>query len=108
MAKEVLIKCDIDGTVGATTHRVTVDEKVLVIDLSEASFAKLERALAPFYKVGSVTVRTSNGVDAELAQIREWLVANGHSPAPKGRISQAHMDLYHAAHPETPPETPAS
>jgi hypothetical protein len=99
MAKQITILCDMDGSPDATTHRVSVDDRVLMIDLSEASFAKLERVLAPFFKAGTVTVKASNG-EGELQAIRQWALANGHQVSPRGRISQHVMDAYAATHPE--------
>lgn len=107
MAKQITLLCDLDGSPGAETHKVVLDDQTLMIDLSEASFAKLTKALAPFFKAGTVTVRTTNGVDAELAEIRAWANANGHDVATKGRIPQAVMDAYAAAHPEPAPAAPA-
>lgn len=111
MAKQVTVLCDLDGSPGAETHKLVLDETVLMIDLSEASLAKLQKALTPFMKAGTVTVKANgSGADAELAAIRDWANANGHPVAVKGRIPQNVVDAYNQAHPEpTPaPAEPAS
>lgn len=98
MSKSVTIHCDLDGSAGAETHKVVLDETVLVIDLSEASYEKLKKVLAPFMKVGTVSTK-ANGVDTELAQIRAWAASQGITVAPKGRVAADVVAQYEAAHP---------
>lgn len=106
MAKEYIVKDDIDGSAGAETHKLSLDGNTVTIDLAKGNFDKLSKALEPFFKAGTVTVKANgNGGDSELTAIREWATANGHQVAAKGRISQDVVDAYHKANPA--PAAPA-
>ncbi len=75
--------------------------------------AELEAAKAALREAGGKTPATPRTAERpagrrpdpnrreQLAAIRTWAAANGHTVAPLGRIPQTVVDAYAAAHPET-------
>lgn len=114
-----------DGT-DKITVRKYIGYENLEVDLGPASFAKLERALAPFVKAarpaaapagsggGSAARKTGKGVpNPDLAdwnrRVRDWLNNSPETPVkknedvpPKGRIKAVWEAAYVEAHPEDP------
>lgn len=116
MAQKVIVELvdDLDGTPikdgkGGTVS-FALGKKSYDIDLSDANLAKLEEALAPFVNAArpspgatgtaarrgtSRSVRKVSGVD--LAAVREWARANGHTVSERGRVPAAVLEAYAAA-----------
>jgi len=106
---EVQLVDDLDG--GAADESVTfaLDGATYEIDLSKKHAAKLRAALKPFVdaaqKVSTATrhrvavrgqrepARTDR---AQNQAIREWALRKGLDVSPRGRISRAVVDQYHA------------
>jgi len=91
MAKEYFVRDDLDGTPGAETHKLTLDERSISIDLSSENYEKLTQALEPYFNAG--TERTQNST-SDTAKVRAWLRANGHEISDKGRIPEDKLALY--------------
>jgi hypothetical protein len=102
---------DIDGSVlevgeGETVH-FSVNGTSYEIDLSSAHAEELRQALEPYISAGrragsSSATRTAStrkrpGRNPEVAAIRSWANANGHSLSERGRIPAAVVEAYHAA-----------
>lgn len=93
----------------------SLQEAYYQMDLSEDSFAKLEKLLQPWVdKAVEVDApqaepepprrgRRSGGQPArtdkeQLQAMREWLRGEGHDVSDRGRIAGHLQELYHAAH----------
>lgn len=104
MAKQTIITDDLDNTQGAATRTFTVGIKTYEIDLTDANFEKLEKALSPFIAAARVVktdkiehikqLRRQSRQD--LTEIREWAKANGLAVSDRGRIPNDVMDAYDA------------
>jgi len=74
------------------------------LDLSDASNAKFEEALAPFIKAGrkisssSVRAPRNRSTSEDLTAIREWAKRAGMQVSDRGRVSAAIREAYDAAH----------
>lgn len=89
--------------------RLTVDRKTWELWLSDSNRQKVLDQVAKwtlnedplsvteFSKLRK-TKPAAKSDPQQLAAIREWANAHGHDVAPKGRIAQAIVDEYHAAH----------
>lgn len=103
---------DIDGTVlesgeGETVH-FSLNGVAYEIDLTAAHAADLTSALEPFIAAGrrahaasafrSTPTRKRSQRDPEVAAIREWANAHGHSVSERGRIPLTVVEAYRAAH----------
>jgi hypothetical protein len=107
VAKETYTRLidDLDGGEAAETVAFALDGYTYEIDLSAKNAAKLRNALATYIENGSrVSSRAaSRGGPARRSQadrdqnqaIREWAERKGYEVAPRGRIKQAIVDLYH-------------
>lgn len=111
MAKETITKLidDIDGGEAHETVRFGLDGHTYEIDLSTKNANKLRNALAPYVEHGTrlgravvagraVAARGRGGAVAEREQnkaIRAWAKRKGLDVAPRGRIKQEIIDLYH-------------
>lgn len=100
---------DIDGTVldhgeGSTVH-FSIDGTAYEIDLTDAHAEELRGALAPYVNAGRRLGRGSSAArkprsssSRDLADVRSWAAANGHSVSDRGRVPQVVLDAYDAAH----------
>lgn len=103
---------DIDGTVldhgvGSTIH-FSLDGTAYEIDLTDDHAADLRDALAPFIAAGrrlgrggtaaSPAARKRSEPGRDLAAVRAWASANGHTVSDRGRVPQVVLDAYDAAH----------
>ena len=112
MAREmkVILTDDIDGSEAAETVRFALDQGTYEIELSSENAEKLRAALAPYIAKGRRVAATQRaggsrprrGAGAQNsnlnAKIREWAKEQGKKVSERGRISQAIIDEYHAAH----------
>lgn len=112
MARKIIEQLvdDIDGTVlepgSGETVTFSLDRRSYEADLSDVNANALRDALAPYVavarKTGSPTRATSrrssvvpSGVD--LAAVRAWAKANGHTVSDRGRVSAKVLAAYEAA-----------
>jgi len=115
MAKktQVLLIDDIDGGKADETVKFAIDGDAYEIDLSAAHAKELRDALVKFQEAGTRLGRYSLGtgrgpvraatprpaVDrTQNKAIREWAEAVGKRVSPRGRIPQAIVEEYQAAH----------
>lgn len=117
MAQKVIVELvdDLDGTPivdgAGGTVRFALGNKSYDIDLTDDNLATLEEVLAPFIaaarvssvsapggarRAGARSARKSSGVD--LAAVRAWARANGHTVSERGRVSASILEAYAAAH----------
>ena len=93
---------DMDGSEGASTHTLALDGTTYELELGDKNFAKLEKALEPFFAVARKQGRAPRGRKTTggptPSQIREWAEANGHEVSPRGRIAAPIREAYDAAH----------
>ena len=102
---------DIDGSVlevgeGETVH-FSVNGTSYEIDLSSAHAEELRQAFEPYISAGrragssgaprAASARKRPGRNPEVAAIRSWANANGHSLSERGRIPAAVVEAYNAA-----------
>lgn len=94
MAKITYLQDDFDGTIDDTvaSRKVMLEEGTLTIDLSEANYALMMNALAPFIEKGEWTVRETGNDENTL--IREWARENGKEVSRRGRLSQDLVSEY--------------
>lgn len=95
MAVVSKIVCDVDQAEGAETHKLTLDDQTVTVDLCEACTSKLGKVVAPYFEKGSV--RTPNG-SGETAKIRSWAQANGFDVSDKGKIAGDVLAAFYKAH----------
>jgi Lsr2 len=100
---------DLDGGKAERTVTFAVDGSSYEIDLSKKNAAAFAKALKPYVEAarkirrspgktaarGSARHRRHDGTD--LAAVREWARANGHSVSDRGRIPAAILEAYAAA-----------
>lgn len=88
------------------TVQFAFDGSSYEIDLTDANAENLRAALSDYIaaarKVSGRNARASGAAKGrnaseDLAKIRVWAMANGHSVAARGRISQEVRDAYNAA-----------
>jgi hypothetical protein len=95
---------DIDGSKNAATYTFALNGEEWSIDLSDKNAKKLSSALEPFItagkKVGGRKKARGNskGTRKDLADVRAWGQANGHSVSERGRVPAALLNAYDAAH----------
>lgn len=103
---------DIDGTVldhgvGSTVH-FSLDGTAYEIDLTDDHAAELRSALEPYVQAGRRLGRGGAAAPAasrrraqnsrDLSAVRAWATAQGHTVSDRGRVPQAVLDAYDAAH----------
>lgn len=101
----VMVEDDLDG--GAADESVTfaLDGVTYEIDLSEANARSLREVLGGYIAAGrrvggarrvggNVSARTDR---EQLDAMRRWARENGYEVSPRGRISNAVRDAYHAS-----------
>ena len=118
MAKktQVILIDDVDGGQAEETVKFAIDGHAYEIDLSARHAKELRDALEKFQEAGTslgrYTLGTSRGpvrstpvssrrqpADRERNKaIREWAERNGKRVSPRGRIPQAIVEEYNAAH----------
>lgn len=114
MAKKTIIQLvdDLDGTAlesgDGKTIQFALEGHSYEIDLSDANVEKLREAFAPFIEAATpvsasaraTRSRTTRGVSksVDLAAVREWARANGHTVSDRGRVPAAVQEAYAAAH----------
>lgn len=113
MAQQVVVVDDITGESGATTRRLRVDGVEYDIDLTDATFADLQKTLRPYLEKARVVpivkrgrtggagaegrgtpVRQKQELPAASATIRAWAAANGIDCLKRGRIPAAVVERY--------------
>ena len=105
---EVILVDDIDGSEATETVRFGLDGTSYEIDLNAANAAALRNALARFTGAGRKAGRTrrtaaANGrkapdADLDKAEVRNWARANGVKVNERGRVPDAVVARYRAAH----------
>ncbi len=97
---------DLDGSDADETVTFAFKGSQYEIDLSNKNVDKMVKALQPYITAARRSGgrrsgpgrTTSRGADKDqLAKIREWARANGHTVSDRGRISAAVQEAYHAA-----------
>ncbi|MTE23407.1 Lsr2 family protein [Microbacterium sp. ZXX196] len=104
---------DIDGTVlepgEGETILFSLDGKSYEIDVSAENAQAVRDAFEPFVssarRISGATAapkargaRSSGGSGRDLAAVREWARANGHTVSDRGRVPEAVLQAYDAAH----------
>lgn len=116
---QVLSTCDVHGGNEEATHvnvkLLTLDGRTtMVLDLCDAEFIKLSKAVTPYLDNGRRETIENRGRAAKAASsskhgsntasrtdttlIRQWASDAGMTVSARGRISQAIQDAYDAAH----------
>lgn len=110
MAREirVILTDDIDGGEASRTVEFSLDKAAYTIDLNEDNIAKLEAALTPFIAkaervsrratAAGTRPRRTTGRSGGSAAIRAWARENGYELSDRGRVPNAVMEAYEAAH----------
>lgn len=120
MAKEVVIKDDIDGTIGAQEVEFTWGGTNFTIDLTEENRKKFEDAIRPYLdkatarqaptdaerraRAARPRQRASKSGRSDLAEVRAWAQANpdkigDRKVGDRGRIHPDIVKAYDEAHP---------
>ena len=113
VAKKTLIIDDLTGDTGARTRTLRFDGVDYEIDLTDASFAELRKALKPYLRAArqvsgaprpardprnATTRRTKAAAGTtEASVIRAWARANGVAVTERGRVAPAVRDAWKAA-----------
>lgn len=108
--RQVLVMTDdLSGGDASETIRFSLDSGEYEIDLNEKNAKALRsdfqkyidaaRRVRPARLRKDVGRGAGRGGDSGLdtAAVREWAKANGHDPAPRGRLSRTILDAYRAA-----------
>jgi hypothetical protein len=105
MATKTILVDDLDGTDAFRTVRFSFDGRTFDIDLSREHFDALKHGLTPWMNAAREVSRYAPRPDAkprmtkaESRAIREWGVAQGMSVPATGKIREAVVVAYHAAH----------
>ncbi|MFZ8756954.1 histone-like nucleoid-structuring protein Lsr2 [Microbacterium sp. HMH0099] len=101
---------DLDGTVleQGEGKQITfsVDGRAYEIDLSESNADSFYKALAPYIDAARVTSHSNSRggrqpsrakSDVDLAAVREWARANGHTVSDRGRVPATIVEAYKLA-----------
>lgn len=104
MARKTYVELvdDIDGGKADETVSFSIDGVSYEADLSEKNAKKLRDVLAPYAEAGKrisgrrTPRKARSGPDN--AAVRAWAAENGHEVGDRGRIPQAIIDAYTAAH----------
>jgi hypothetical protein len=95
---------DLDGTKAAETVSFAFEGREYLIDLSKKNATALTKVLTPYIEAGRKIpgTRRSRGTAAkrtvDLAAVRAWAAEQGIEVASRGRIPNAILDQYSAAH----------
>lgn len=107
MAKATVTTDDLDGSANADTVSFGYDGTSYTIDLSKKNRAAMDKALKPYLAAASKkgrapTSRTNTSQrrnpGPDLADVRAWAANQGITVSGRGRIAQATLDAYAAAH----------
>ncbi|GGI74398.1 histone-like nucleoid-structuring protein Lsr2 [Microbacterium lacticum] len=114
MARRIIERLvdDLDGAVLDPDEGVTItfgiDKGTYEIDLSEAHAQELRNALTPYVEAARAVggrrssrariVNSRQRSGYQLSEIRQWAVENGHDVPARGRVPNAVIDAYNAAH----------
>ena len=97
---------DLDGsTDDVRTISLSFDGRSVELDLGEANYDKLAKAVEPYLKAGRKTGRSggrrrteqARSAGTDTAVIREWAAENGVAVSPRGRISASVRERFEAA-----------
>lgn len=95
---------DLDGSEADETVSFALDGQDYVIDLTAKHAEDLRARISEFAGHARRTNKGSRRTTspqvsrtADRAAVRDWAREQGHDVAPRGRISQAIIDAYHAA-----------
>jgi len=102
---------DLDGTVleegGGKQITFSIEGRSYEIDLSDRNADKFYAAVAPFVDAARAVGRSASAPrrgrssrrtsDVDLAAVREWARANGHTVSDRGRVPAPILEAYHAA-----------
>jgi hypothetical protein len=105
----VTLTDDLDGGKGDRTVSFAVDGVSYEIDLSKRNATAFTKALAPYVDAARKAPRTARSrasgagqargrSRSDLADIRAWARANGHSVSERGRIAGDVVQAYNQAH----------
>ncbi|WP_141014214.1 histone-like nucleoid-structuring protein Lsr2 [Nocardioides sambongensis] len=100
----VVISDDMDGSDDAQEVSFALQGTSYTIDLTAKNFAKLEKALAPFIEnaqrvpASKRARRPSANGQSKSAKVRSWAKDNGYEVPNRGRVPQAVVEAYDAAH----------
>ncbi|TFD14170.1 Lsr2 family protein [Cryobacterium sp. TMT1-21] len=101
---------DLDGTSydegKGETVKFSLDQVAFEIDLSEKNAKEFRRLFTPYVTSGRTVARATRGASSatnkyskeELLTIRLWANDNGYTVSSRGRVPQAVIDAYKAAH----------
>lgn len=108
MAKTYTITDDIDGSPNAETVTFSFDGTNYEIDLAKKNRTAFEKALKPYIEAAEPDSRrgsgrgrgrrSSGGPKRDLAAIRAWAHEQGYAVSERGRVAQAIVEEYDAAH----------
>ncbi len=110
MARTVIITDDVTGEQGAKPRVIALDGTEYEVDLTDASFAELKRAMKPYLKNARVTkgkqagrpaarkrgTARSNGATVSQ-QARAWAAENGVDVPKRGRVPASVVEAFQAA-----------
>ena len=108
MAREVILRDDLDGTLDQVeTVTLTYDGRTVEVDLSAANRAELAELLACYYDAGRTArrpassgarrARTTKRDAADRAAVRAWAAAEGIELPGRGPIPADVVTRYHDA-----------
>ena len=116
MARTVIITDDVTGEQGAKPRLIAIDKVEYEIDLTEASFAELKRAIKPFLKNARVTKGKAPAARGQAAKpkrrpgrpakkataspsqaVRAWASEQGIAVPKRGRVPASVIAAYEAA-----------
>lgn len=114
MAKKTVTIDDLDGSEGATTREFSFLGVDYEVDLTDANFAKFQKAVEKYTEFGRkvnkarrnikpgatrthTTVGTTTG-RADLDAVRQWARQNGYEVSDRGRIKGEVQEAFNQAH----------
>lgn len=114
MARTVIITDDLTGEAGAKTRRIVLDGVEYEVDLTNASFAELKKALKPYLKNARLTNAARRATEPKARKAtgakrgrkasaspstaaREWAIANGIAVPKRGRVPASVIAAFEAA-----------
>ncbi len=100
---QVMLIDDIDGSTATETISFSLEGSSYEIDLNARNAADLRAAFAPWIEAGRKASSRANSrarstPSGDVAKIRAWAKANGHTVSERGRIPASVRDAYLAAH----------
>lgn len=106
MSKETVIRDDLTNEVGALTRKFSIGPRTWEIDLTDQSFAQLEKAVARYTKVAREVTPTKQGSYEGVDQgaVRSWAQENGYDILSKGRVPLSIVEAYRKAQEPAVPE----